>query len=83
MSDSKFRWRDHKLVIGILLALAVWGGVFAAAAYRVQHVDHMTYDLRRSLIVLACVALFASFWLIMLWTRRGRKSRFNSHDPPP
>jgi hypothetical protein len=55
----------------IVIGLIVWGGLLALGAY----VFRGEYDLRKPLIILACVGLFVGFWGIMLWLNRGRFGR--------
>ena len=55
----------------IVIALIVWGALLALGAYvfRGQH------DLRKPLIILACVGTFVGFWGVALWINRGRLLR--------
>ena len=60
--------------IGLLIvALAVWGLYHAVGAYFFNH------DIRRGLVVLACMALFVAFWLALLRFRAKRPRRFDSN----
>jgi len=49
-----------------MLGIVVWGVFHAFGAWT------LNYDARRPLIVLACVAAFLGFWLVMLGTLRRR-----------
>ena len=55
----------------IVIGLIVWGALLALGAYvfRGQH------DLRKPLIILACVGTFVGFWGVLLWINRGRLLR--------
>ncbi|MFM8706628.1 MAG: hypothetical protein ACKOHK_00650 [Planctomycetia bacterium] len=52
-----------------MAALVAWGLFHAAGAWTLNH------DVRRPLIVLACVAAFLGFWLALLASRRRRLDR--------
>ncbi len=52
-----------------MAALVAWGLFHAAGAWTLNH------DVRRPLIVLACVAAFLGFWLSLLAARRRRLDR--------
>ena len=56
----------ERLIRRIMLAIAVSGAVLAVGAWRFNH------DVRRPLVVLACVAAFLGFWMAMLAARRRR-----------
>lgn len=55
----------------IVIALILWGALLGVGAYvfRGQH------DLRKPLIILACVGTFVGFWGMLLWINRGRLLR--------
>ncbi len=56
----------EKLIRGLMIAIVVWGAIIAAGAWTLNH------DVRRPLVVMACVLGFLGFWLAMLRTLRGR-----------
>ena len=65
----------------IVMGLLVWGALLALGAYlfRGQH------DLRKPLIILACVGVFVGFWGLLLFFNRRRLlrgSRTRDDDPP-
>lgn len=51
-----------------MAAIVAWGMFHAVGAWMLNH------DVRRPLIVLACVAAFLGFWLALLAGRRRRLS---------
>ncbi len=61
-----------RLIRGIMLAVLVWGAVLAAGAWTFNH------DVRRPIVVMACVLGFLGFWKAMLDARRRRLER-SSH----
>ena len=63
MDDSAARTR---LIWGVMAAVAVWGGLLAIGAWRLNH------DVRRTFVVAACVAAFLGFWGLMLAIRARR-----------
>jgi hypothetical protein len=63
-SDHPNRW-----IAGITAAVAVWGAILAAGAWR------LNYDPRRPLIVFGCVLAFLGFWWTMLAVRSARMRR--------
>ncbi len=54
----------RRIQAGIVVALAVWGIYLAVGATGV-FTDVGLFDLRRSMVVLACSALFLGFWMII------------------
>jgi len=56
----------ERILAWIMIALVVWGLFHAVGAWTLNH------DARRPLIVLACVAAFLGFWLVLLAARRRR-----------
>jgi hypothetical protein len=52
-----------------MLAVLVWGAILAAGAWTFNH------DIRRPLVVMACVLGFLGFWGAMLASRRRRTER--------
>jgi protein-S-isoprenylcysteine O-methyltransferase Ste14 len=65
----------------IVIGLLVWGSLLALGAYLFRG----QYDVRKPLIIMACVGLFVGFWGLMLWanwTRLQRGShRRNDSEP--
>ncbi|MFM8497043.1 MAG: hypothetical protein ACKOEM_16210 [Planctomycetia bacterium] len=55
-ADRIIRW--------IMVAIVIWGALLAAGAWTLNH------DIRRPLVVMACVLGFLGFWLAMLRTLR-------------
>lgn len=63
--------RSQLLIAIISMALFVWGSIHAVGAYRYN------YDLRKPLIVYACVGFFIGFWWLMLAVRRrAQRTKF-------
>jgi membrane protein DedA with SNARE-associated domain len=54
-------------------ALVLWAILFAVGAYLEIGVDQPRHDLRKPLIILACMAGFLVFWGLALWFRSRRK----------
>jgi drug/metabolite transporter (DMT)-like permease len=79
MSDDSNQ--NRRLLIGIMLAVSIWGAALALGAFLFGY-DHQAGEVKfspspwRGLIVLACVATFVSFWA-MLVSRRGKSSAGN------
>ena len=71
----------ERIVRWIMAGIVVWGSFHALGAWTLNH------DVRRPLIVLACVAAFLGFWLAMLASRnrRGMKKsqQTNAFEPAP
>jgi CHASE2 domain-containing sensor protein len=55
-ADRIIRW--------IMVAIVVWGAILAVGAWTLNH------DIRRPIMVMACVLGFLGFWLAMLRTLR-------------
>jgi len=55
---------NRKIVRGIMLGLMGWGLILALGDYLANH------NLRRTLVIMACVVLFIGFWLAMLFFGR-------------
>ena len=53
----------------IMVAVLVWGTTLAAGSWTFNH------DIRRPIIVFACVVGFLGFWNVMLASRRRRLAR--------
>jgi high-affinity Fe2+/Pb2+ permease len=61
---------SQRTIIGVIMGgLVAWAIYLAVGAY--------LYDLNilRAVIVLACMAAFLGFWLLMLWTQGPRTRR--------
>lgn len=56
----------ERLLRWIMAGIVVWGVFHAIGAWTLNH------DARRPLVVLACVAAFLGFWLVMLSTLRRK-----------
>ena len=54
----------ERIIAWIMVGIVVWGLFHAVGAWTLNH------DVRRPLVVLACVAAFLGFWLVMLAARR-------------
>lgn len=52
-----------------MAGIVIWGCVHGIGAWRFNN------DPRRLLVVLACVAAFLGFWLLMLAARRRRLAK--------
>lgn len=57
------------LLGGIIAALAVWGIYLAIGSYLSLGGGTRPLDIRRALIVLACMGGFLLFWGVLLWNR--------------
>ena len=53
-----------RIIRWIMVAIVIWGAILAAGAWTLNH------DIRRPLVVMACVLGFLGFWLAMLRTLR-------------
>jgi hypothetical protein len=69
MSSSLPPPDSSRIIRGIMLAVLVWGAILAAGAWTFNH------DIRRPLVVMACVLGFLGFWGAMLASRRRRTER--------
>jgi hypothetical protein len=58
-------WKTRAVPL-VIVAVLAWGVFHAVGAYRFNH------DVRRPLVVLACVLGFLAFWGAMLWNRARR-----------
>jgi hypothetical protein len=69
---------SRRLVLGLFVALALWGMYLAVGAYLYKH------DVRRPLIVLGCMMAFLGIWLLLLVgrNRRGRRPPGGSSAAP-
>ncbi|GAA4431701.1 hypothetical protein [Bremerella cremea] len=65
------------LLGGIIAALAVWGIYLAIGSYLGMGEGTRAYDIRRGLMVIACMGGFLLFWGALLWNRNRRT---NSDD---
>ena len=68
MLSSK-RWLPFVLLGA---ALVLWAALFAAGSYLDISADRPRYDLRKPLIILACMATFLGLWTLAIWLRFGR-----------
>ncbi len=59
----------EKILRWIMVAVLVWGSILAAGSWTFNH------DVRRPIIVFACVIAFLGFWNVMLASRRRRLAR--------
>lgn len=66
-SPPAARQADRSLIRWIMLGVLAWGCVQALGAWTLNH------DWRRPLVVMACVAGFLGFWLLLL-RARGRRA---------
>ncbi|MEX2142105.1 MAG: hypothetical protein WD894_22755 [Pirellulales bacterium] len=63
-NDPSRRW-----IVLLVAALAAWGLYHAVGAFLFNK------DVRRGLVVFACMALFLAFWLLLLMVRKKRRER--------
>ena len=66
-------------IAAIMAAVAIWGQLHALGAWR----NSDDFDLRRPLIVSACVAGFLGLWGIALLGRRRRLARAANENKGP
>jgi hypothetical protein len=59
----------EKILRWIMVAVLVWGSILAAGSWTLNH------DVRRPIIVFACVIGFLGFWNVMLAARRRKLAR--------
>lgn len=69
MSPPSSSLASEKILRGIMAAVFVWGAILAAGSWTFNH------DVRRPIVVLACVLAFLGFWNAMLAGRRRRLAR--------
>ena len=61
---------SQRTIIGVIMgALVVWAIYLAVGAFLYD------FNILRAIIVLACMAAFVGFWLLMLWTQGPRPKR--------
>lgn len=58
------------LMVGVIAALALWGIYLAIGSYLGLAEGTRAYDIRRGLIVFACMSGFLLFWGVLLWNRK-------------
>jgi hypothetical protein len=58
----------RRLIVLLAAALALWGLYHAVGAFLFNH------DVRRGLVVLACMAAFLGWWLLLVRYRTKKKS---------
>ena len=56
----------------LAVALVVWAGFFAAGAYLEVGADAPRHDIRKPLIIMACMTAFLAAWGLALWLRAHR-----------
>ncbi|HEY2761629.1 MAG TPA: hypothetical protein VGI75_12820 [Pirellulales bacterium] len=68
--------KAQKIVLAILtVALLAWGSFHAIGAYYGGFgEENLQHDFRRSLVVLACMAVFLGIWWVLILTRKPRNS---------
>lgn len=70
----------RRIIAAIMLAIALWGTVHAAGAIY-QGVGF--WQIRKALVIYACVGLFLGFWGLLLGTRRRNlRAKANRVSPP-
>ena len=74
-----------RVLVGIMLAVVVWGVVLAAGTYLYRYEagpDALDGQraVRRAVVVLGCTFGFLAFWGVMLVRRTVGGSRGNGHD---
>lgn len=69
MSPQSSPADPEKILRWIMVAVLVWGSILAAGSWTFNH------DVRRPIVVLACVLGFLGFWNVMLAGRRRRIAR--------
>jgi hypothetical protein len=72
MTEPRQNDPTRQWIVLLVAALAAWGLYHAIGAYSFNQ------DVRRGLVVLACMALFLAFWLMLLKLRRRRQPPKNS-----
>ncbi len=71
----------RKVLIGLTLALAVWGIYHAVGAYFGGFGgENLRHDFARSLVVLGCMGAFLAFWWWLVLTRKPRSQSHRRHD---
>ncbi|MHC2069087.1 hypothetical protein ACYFX5_16575 [Bremerella sp. T1] len=60
------------LLAVVIAALAVWGIYLAIGSYLGLADGTRGFDIRRGLIVIACMGGFLLFWGALLWNRQRR-----------
>ena len=72
------RTHTNRAVFFLMLAVGAWGGLLALGAllfgYRDEGGVGLSIDVRRGLIVLACVAGFLGVWGSAMWLRARRSN---------
>lgn len=62
------------ITIGIMLALVLWG-IYLAVGATGMFIQEDMMDVRKSGIVVACVAMFLGLWAIVLFGLKAKKQR--------
>jgi hypothetical protein len=62
-------------IVALAAGLLAWAAIFGAGAYLELGADRPQRDIRKPLIILACMLGFLAFWgaALLLRARRGRK----------
>ena len=74
MTPSPTAATPEKILRWIMVAVLVWGSILAAGSWTFNH------DIRRPIIVFACVIGFLGFWNVMLAARRRRLARGDAQE---
>ena len=64
MTTPTGRQDADRIIRRLMIAISIWGAILAAGAWTLNH------DIRRPIVVMACVLGFLGFWLAMLRTLR-------------
>ena len=84
-NGKKPKSSPHRVVVGIMLAVVVWGVILAVGTYlyRYEAVPD-TLDgqraVRRALVVVGCTLGFLAFWGVVLVRRTAGVDRRNRHE---
>ena len=74
MAPSPPTAAPEKILRWIMVAVLVWGSTLAAGSWTFNH------DIRRPIIVFACVVGFLGFWNVMLAARSRRLARGDARE---
>jgi membrane protein DedA with SNARE-associated domain len=74
MNDDQHKRWFPLAILGA--ALVIWASLLSLGAYLEWGADQPRHDLRKPLIIMACMTAFLAFWGIALW-RRARRIRKN------
>jgi len=75
---------NRSMIIGIMIAVAVWGGMLALGALLFgmdQETGNITYSVNiwRGLIVFTCVFAFLGMWIVALATQQRKPKSTEDH----